>query len=1359
MDFKKKVKEKQIWVREEDLQNIPSILKKEYQLLQQSVQNDDICGALFRLKDIYEICIKLPSILSIITISARMERDRAFVRMPETQLKKEQEDFLTGREVPESDSEQQEKFRYILSHMVKEPLSIGNWRQITSSIVENAGIFALDKDLKEILERTLLLFQVKPRKVREQGRYEDVGNWRNKTIGHGTLFINTEAYWEQVYDLVQGLFLYFGGNGNTPLKEFYGRISIEKESDGSSVLKVGEQTYPISEYIYSFEEKDYFFDSYYSRQKYAEITNYLDAPRRLKNNPYYENIYSMLDGRKKSQRRKKERQITKSSDREAYACLNCAPGYEKPEFVLDEIRTFMEEHDRGVLHIQMERGMGKSTLAHGLDGRCQRGILQEDLHAVVRVYHIRDMQLREENQARDFFTALNSSLVSFAGWQLEMDNEDYYIDGEDIRQQMEHGGKNAPAAFCQYLELFRERYEEELNDYEGTEEERKLVYILDGIDELSSTAGSVLAAIPDHVFLNALPERKGNHIYLILLSRIEDEEDLQGMAKEWIREAEKKAGRIVRFDGGNDRYLAMLKKYLQKNYKKLSDEQANDIIEKAQRKFLYIRPYLAMGDSVLKADTKITAYDVATNYMEKLQKRYCGTSLHTLQLISAAIAVLGSATLREICELVLFTGISYDVVGVLNDILPLLTVKRAAGENRYEFANEAYGQYIFESLSEAAEEAVCRYRISLVSWCQTADWKEEGYGKQWGEYVRRALNVDGAARRMDFGETTEEYVKSLIHMQYDRAPQTYYASQINENLQCDVLWQIRLLHYGKMQILSAEDFRKIPIQFQKRAPWYRESWYRESDRLACEYTQELISHCMEHGSVDEWFQVFTADRMNLRDDLDAYSDEPRMAAVREIVGAWKDQESAVTFFVNLVKQDRKDQRGFFSGHSYGVYLEQLLPLVRDESLRNKIYDGLLDAYDMLADAVSQQPELGKIDQNRKETMLRILEMAEQQKELENDERISKIKKVIFWENIVNHTIVQLEELAENITSFRPEEYSDRLFLLRLREETLTEEQLKRYQMAVIRNVANLLEYLKKIFEGQNAEAVYPWLRERYFRRNFEFFPQESEGLIVEYLELFEQVIKIYGKENKVERIGRLEDMFLTFLRAYDQKVREKSIGLYSNYIEEEKVDCQQKMTSWEKTYAVYYSSGTFIAKKDAGDGILIIVNRFTEKYLQELYEEDLEAYEELNRKIEESYASIHFRENYIRGDQDYQLMLIPSYYNWICIRYERSLEKKDGRTSEELFQWMACEYACLMEKVTGLLRSETDLIHKSAVLIEIKRFSRELLRLSELIPDEIATAEGTKRALLAELEELAEKAEQPDVIRKVTEEIERSWRQ
>ena len=992
--------------------------------------------------------------------------------------------------------------------------------------------------------------------------------------------------------------------------------------------------------------------------------------------------------------------------------------------------------------------MGKSTLAHELDGRYQRGILQEDLKAVVRVYHIRDMQFREENPARDFFTALSSNLSSFAGGQLEMDNEDYYIDGKDIRQQMEHGGDDAPAAFCQYLELFRERYEEELTDHEGTEEELKLVYILDGIDELGSNAGSVLDAIPDPVFLNALPEE--NHIYLILLSRIQDEEDLQGMAREWIREAEKKAGRIVRFDGGNECYLALLKKYLQKNYKKLSDEQANDIIEKAQRKFLYIRPYLARGDSVLKADTKITAYDVAANYMEKLQKRYCGTSLHTLQLISAAIAVFGSATLREICELVLFTGISYDVVGVLNDILPLLTVKRAAGENRYEFANEAYGQYIFESLSEAAEEAVCRYRISLVSWFQTADWRKDDYGKQWGEYVRRALSVDGAARWMGFGETTEEYVKSLIRMNYDRGPQTYYASQIYEELKCDILRQIILLDYRKLQILSVDDLKKIEFQFKKREPWTR-----KSIRLSYEYTQGLISHCMEHGSVDEWFQALTMDRINLRYDFSTNFDELKLAAFREIVGAWEDQESAAVLFTNLVEQDRKNQRGLFFRASYGTYLEQLLLVVQNEVLRNKIFEGLLEAYDMLAEDILQRPEHGKIDQSRKKTMLHILEMAEQKNDLENYELISKIKKVLFQESIADRTIVQLEELAENIASLEPTEYIEKLFFLSLKECDLTEEQLKQYQIATIRNYTKLMAHLKKLYQEQNADVVYPWLKEWWFRKSFNFFPPESWELLVEYLELFDQIIKSYGKENNVDHIGKLGHAFLTFLQYYDKNVRKKSIGLYPGYIEEEKVDRRQKMTFWEKTYALYCSSSEFFTKKDANKGIPIIVNHFTKKYLEELYEDqNLEAYYDLNSKIEEGYASVHFRENY----RDFQVRCIQDYYNWICVRYSRSLEKKDRRPSEELFRCLECEYTCLLEKVMEMLKSETDFIHKSAILVEVITFSRELIRLAEMVPDEIATAEETKRALLDKLEELAEKAEELGTIKKVTEEIEWSWR-
>ena len=66
-------------------------------------------------------------------------------------------------------------------------------------------------------------------------------------------------------------------------------------------------------------------------------------------------------------------------------------------------------------------------------------------------------------------------------------------------------------------------------------------------------------------------------------------------------------------------------------------------------------------------------------------------------------------------------------------------------------------------------------------------------------------------------------------------------------------------------------------------------------------------------------------------------------------------------------------------------------------------------------------------------MLHILEMAEQKNDLENYELISKIKKVLFQESIADRTIVQLEELAENIASLEPTEYIEKLFFLSLKE--------------------------------------------------------------------------------------------------------------------------------------------------------------------------------------------------------------------------------------------------------------------------------------------------------------------------------------
>lgn len=77
--------------------------------------------------------------------------------------------------------------------------------------------------------------------------------------------------------------------------------------------------------------------------------------------------------------------------------------------------------------------------------------------------------------------------------------------------------------------------------------------------------------------MNALPEE--NHIYLILLSRIQDEEDLQGTAREWIREAEKKLAGLYGLTAEMNAILRC-SKISAEELQKLPDEQANDIIEK-----------------------------------------------------------------------------------------------------------------------------------------------------------------------------------------------------------------------------------------------------------------------------------------------------------------------------------------------------------------------------------------------------------------------------------------------------------------------------------------------------------------------------------------------------------------------------------------------------------------------------------------------------------------------------------------------------------------------------------------------------------------------------------------------------------
>ena len=52
LDFKPMVKDENVWISNEEMHHISGAIQKEYTYLKENIQKDDICGALFRLKDI-----------------------------------------------------------------------------------------------------------------------------------------------------------------------------------------------------------------------------------------------------------------------------------------------------------------------------------------------------------------------------------------------------------------------------------------------------------------------------------------------------------------------------------------------------------------------------------------------------------------------------------------------------------------------------------------------------------------------------------------------------------------------------------------------------------------------------------------------------------------------------------------------------------------------------------------------------------------------------------------------------------------------------------------------------------------------------------------------------------------------------------------------------------------------------------------------------------------------------------------------------------------------------------------------------------------------------------------------------------
>lgn len=1325
MDYKERAKGEEIWVSGEEISNLPDVIRKEYELLFESVSNDDICGAIFRLKDIYETSMKIPAIMSIIVMSSYIEKENDFVSTSNEQLLQEKERQMSG-EVSDDEKEESrciKKFRIIMSKMLKEPLAIGTWNEVLYAIDEYADVFELNNYLSDIVKRTIELLKIRPHKSNgENGQFENVSNWRNKVIGHGTLMVNTEAYWIQVYDLVKGLQEYFVGDKNGLfLNDLYKKIYFKEED--RIQLFVDEKEYEISEYLYEIDDDCFFFDSYFNRQKCVEVTNYLSTSKRLKENVYFQNIYANCIGDEKSKTGKKKKtskKVSTSIDREMFACLNSVPKYEKPDFILEQIRSFMESHSKGVLYIQMERGMGKSTLAHNLDGRYQRGILQKDLDAVVRVYHIRDTLLRTENRITDFYTSLENNLKSFdCGKQLEVDDEEYENEeGNDIRKEIRKGGEDAKYAFAEFLELFRYRYEEEFGE---SGEEYKLVYIIDGIDELNNDTKCIVESLPSNALLDEISNV--DNIYIVLLSRLKSEDCLPNIAIDCIKECEElSGGNTIVIDDNNEDYYALLTRYIKSNYKRITDDICTEIIEKAKRKFLYIQPYMAMGEAVLQADGALTAANVAENYINGLLKRYWGLSQNTLYLILSSIAVFGTVRLKEICNLILFTEETYDVIGCMNDIMPLLTAKRTDGDDVYEYANEEYSKVVLHICDRAVQEVITRFRISVNSWYESVNIKSEDYGEQWAFYIDKILTVERIAKLIG-KKCDEEYVKTVLNL-YQREPDTLYAAWIRDEFLINLFDLVESLDFAELEIISYKDLRYPGLEEYEPETWAN-SKRKNLIKRQYEYTNKMVEHCKKNKKIDEWFKLIAADRMTFQ------RDDRTLISFRKIAEDWHD-EIIADYLMELLKSDFKEE----CWNSYGIHLEILLDYVEEDSLREKILQCLIWAYAIYVKQIKEDLSKSILDETRRDKMLSILMKAREYTSI-NQQQIKDIEETIGEGFIFQYALKKILKYIEEIRQLGAEQFLNNIETLSIPVSQLDKNELIQYKTVMKKAVTELLIYIEEKYNQNDFADVYKCLCHWTFALWARTYEVAEKMYVERLLDLYSKISrKLYdaGKINLLSDIGYCYNLIL---RHYDINIREKAIGIYSSHVEKE-IDVKQKLERWEKEYILLCSGFELSLTPAKSDEIGCVVNKGTSKILQELFEsKDWRSYFELNERIEATYKNYNFLERSIMGDCSFRECL--EYLRWITIRYYRSLDGFDKKTSEDLYNVLQNEYDVRWNFLMDEIRKTESELHNQGRPERIRTNTITLFSFIKMLPDSIAKLDEKKELYLTEMNLLKER--------------------
>lgn len=743
--------------------NFFAVISHEYRNVHNLLEEGKIAGSFLQIKDLLEVILKFPVVVEMANLYQKQ--------------KKEAKDYE------------------LLARMLKEPLSMGTWRELIQKLMKLEGETIFPSNF---LNAVFIMFNKEHDFIDHKC---DIVKWRNDKIGHGAYSIDDKKMKRDIELLLRLIKQHFND-----YEDVYRQMNV-KLLNQELILKGYDNAKDFSDKdlelryqrhdgtfisLYPFlvirRNQIFIFDSFlYGKSKYDILSYPVALKLAYKNDPMRESLKKIYDECRdalknsdllKSITLQNELDIHHMLRQQEKAITEDTMDIQEVGYLNSWLDYCVNKSGQQKFLLLMQSGMGKTTWARYLSKN--------------RVF---DNIIVKTIPMNDTYYATRSAILSKLNREVNTDRDGRYLFEDSENRNIQLNASDLSKELADYLAYYQKLYHAgRIGD--------KLLIIFDGLDEAGFGEDRNIIQVISK--MEQIPE----NIYFLFTGRTYEEMEHLPYKKNLERLGIDEECSIS-LQKDDDCYIDLLCGYLKSRYGIESKDFQKKILSYCDNDFATLQLFMeiVIHSNVNHMDEIPHKSEILKGYLEMLAgiygQKYCGYLYHILHVLSINECPI---TLEELAYILGDNQITPMLIGYIHDIRRLLDIDREEENNTYKLYSRDYAEIIKEYLQDNAATIIEEFEQNLME-------RIDGFDSNGFSYLLANIrNFTHAYRCLmeqhtfdeEFFQKMYDYAKDLIHQfNYNKTVRGY---EILENYQ-DVDFEITKLDF--LDDKTEEDRNKI----------------------------------------------------------------------------------------------------------------------------------------------------------------------------------------------------------------------------------------------------------------------------------------------------------------------------------------------------------------------------------------------------------------------------------------------------------------------------------------------------------------------------------------------------------------------